>query len=206
MIRPTGGHVVEWGEVRPSPLPTARAHHIDRARGALPRARSCRGERVVTVTTTGAHGKGARGQERKRVRMIVSIDTRLHLRRDHRRRRDRCLARASVFSPRGHAELLSDLVRRRSPRRGSRVFGCHGRGRGYGARAVHRTAGRFFVTARASRWRGGPAWACVLSTPSARSTETCSRWVTRRREVLLGEVRGRPASSGPEVGTPRRCL
>jgi tRNA threonylcarbamoyladenosine biosynthesis protein TsaB len=117
------------------------------------------------------------------------------------------LARASVFSPRGHAELLSDLVRQALAEAGAARSDITAVVAGTGPAPF--TGLRVgLVTARtlALAWKV-PAWGvCSLDAIGAEHGDVLAVGDARRREVYWARYVGGLRVAGPEVGTPASVL
>ena len=113
------------------------------------------------------------------------------------------LARASVFSPRGHAELLSDLVRQALAQAGATKADITAVVVGTGPAPF--TGLRVgLVTARtlALAWKV-PVWGvCSLDALGAEHRDVLVVADARRREVYWARYSGGLRVDGPEVGTP----
>ena len=117
------------------------------------------------------------------------------------------LARASVFSPRGHAELLSDLVRQALAEAGATRADITAVVAGTGPAPF--TGLRVgLVTARtlALAWRV-PAWGvCSLDAIGAEHRDVLAVADARRREVYWARYVAGLRVDGPEVGAPASVL
>lgn len=117
------------------------------------------------------------------------------------------LARASVFSPRGHAELLSDLVRQALAEAGATRADITAVVAGTGPAPF--TGLRVgLVTARtlALAWKV-PAWGvCSLDAMGAEHGDVLAVADARRREVYWARYAGGLRVAGPDVGAPTSVL
>jgi tRNA threonylcarbamoyladenosine biosynthesis protein TsaB len=117
------------------------------------------------------------------------------------------LSRASVYSPRGHAELLSDLVRRALAEAGATRADITAVVAGTGPAPF--TGLRVgLVTARtlALAWKV-PAWGvCSLDAIGAEHGDVLAVADARRREVYWARYAGGLRVAGPEVGFPASVL
>ncbi len=117
------------------------------------------------------------------------------------------LARASVFSPRGHAELLSDLVRQALAQAGATKADITAVVVGTGPAPF--TGLRVgLVTARtlALAWKV-PVWGvCSLDALGAEHRDVLVVADARRREVYWARYSGGLRVDGPEVGAPASVL
>ena len=117
------------------------------------------------------------------------------------------LARASVFSPRGHAELLSDLVRQALAEAGATRADITAVVVGTGPAPF--TGLRVgLVTARtlALAWKV-PAWGvCSLDAIGAEHGDVLAVADARRREVYWARYAAGLRVAGPEVATPASVL
>lgn len=113
------------------------------------------------------------------------------------------LARRSVFSPRGHAELLSDLVRQALVEAGATRADITAVVAGTGPAPF--TGLRVgLVTARtlALAWKV-PAWGvCSLDALGAQQRDVLAVADARRREVYWARYAGGVRIEGPDVGAP----
>ena len=117
------------------------------------------------------------------------------------------LARASAFSPRGHVELLSDLVRQALAEAGATRTDIAAVVAGTGPAPF--TGLRVgLVTARtlALAWKV-PSWGvCSLDAIGAEHGDVLAVADARRREVYWARYAGGLRIAGPEVGTPASVL
>jgi len=117
------------------------------------------------------------------------------------------LGRASVFSPRGHAELLTDLVRQALAEAGATRADITAVVAGTGPAPF--TGLRVgLVTARtlAFAWKV-PAWGvCSLDAIGAEYGDVLAVADARRREVYWARYAGGLRIAGPEVGAPASVL
>jgi tRNA threonylcarbamoyladenosine biosynthesis protein TsaB len=113
------------------------------------------------------------------------------------------LARASVFSPRGHAELLSDLVRQALADSGGVRAGVTAVVIGTGpAPFTGLRVGLVTARALALAWRI-PAWGvCSLDAIGAEHGTVLAVGDARRREVYWARYAGGVRVEGPAVGAP----
>ncbi len=113
------------------------------------------------------------------------------------------LARSSVFSPRGHAELLSDLVRQSLAEAGATRADITAVVAGTGPAPF--TGLRVgLVTARtlALAWKV-PVWGvCSLDALGAQHRDVLAVADARRREVYWARYAGGVRVEGPDVGAP----
>jgi tRNA threonylcarbamoyladenosine biosynthesis protein TsaB len=113
------------------------------------------------------------------------------------------LARASVYSPRGHAELLSDLVRQALAEAGATRTDITAVVAGTGpAPFTGLRVGLVTVRTLALAWKV-PAWGvCSLDAIGAEHRDVLAVADARRREVYWARYAGGLRVAGPEVGTP----
>jgi tRNA threonylcarbamoyladenosine biosynthesis protein TsaB len=113
------------------------------------------------------------------------------------------LARKSVFSPRGHAELLSDLIRQALDEAGAsrRDVASVVVGTGPAPFTGLRVG---LVTARALGFAWGvPVWGvCSLDAIGAQHGDVIAVADARRKEVYWASYQGGVRRQGPDVGAP----